>query len=469
MVLYILFYRIGENLMTNNNSLEQKWEEMLILMESKVPKTRIKHYYKNSLLPKKYDEQRNILSLECTNSYIQNLIVRSHLFELESFSSIVFKPGCKVEFKNTESSEENKDNKIEFSTTSSITPEFDKENILNPRNNFDNFVVGANNQFAHAAALAVAENPATSFNPLFFYGGPGLGKTHLMHAIGHYLLANNDSFKALYVSSEMFTNEFINSLKTNKVHLFKEKYRNVDILLIDDIQFLHKKEATQEEFFHTFNALYDNNKQIVISSDKPPKDLDGIDERLRQRFGWSMTVDIKPPNYETRFAILEKKAEKKEIDISNEEIKKVFYYIAENIKYNIRDLEGALSRLIGFSDMMHKDIDIPFAQEVLSDIVTKKDNSISIDSIKSVVCKECGITMKQIESKEKSRKIAHPRQIAMYLSRELTNTSLPKIGSMFGGRDHSTVLHAFNKIKKEKEENESTKILIEKIKENFTL
>ncbi|MFZ5968721.1 MAG: chromosomal replication initiator protein DnaA [Bacillota bacterium] len=319
---------------------------------------------------------------------------------------------------------------------------FDQLN-LNPKYVFDTFVIGNSNRFAHAASLAVAEAPAKAYNPLFIYGGVGLGKTHLMHAIGHYILSQNPNTKVVYVSSEKFTNELINSIKDDKNVEFRNKYRTVDVLLVDDIQFIAGKERTQEEFFHTFNALHEANKQIIISSDRPPKEIPTLEDRLRSRFEWGLITDIQPPDFETRIAILRKKAEVEGIDVPNE----VMHHIAKKIQANIRELEGALIRIVAYSSLTNREVTVELASEALKDIISStKPKQINVPLIKEVVAEHCNVKIDDFNSKRRTRSISFPRQIAMYLCRELTDLSLPKIGEEFGGRDHTTVIHAHEKI-----------------------
>ena len=334
---------------------------------------------------------------------------------------------------------------------------------LNPEYSFENFVVGSNNKFAHAASLAVAESPGEIYNPLFLYGGVGLGKTHLMHSIAHFILENNPQTRVLYVTSESFTNELIEAIRNGNntaMTKFREKYRNIDVLLIDDIQFLAGKESTQEEFFHTFNSLHEANKQIIISSDRPPKEIPTLEDRLRSRFEMGLITDIQAPDFETRIAILRKKAQMENIEVSNE----VTNYIAKNIKSNIRELEGALTRVIAYSSLTNRTISFDLAVEALKDIITTtKNEEITVNRIKEKVASVFNIKMEDFNSKKRTRSIAYPRQIAMYLSRELTDLSLPKIGEEFGGRDHTTVIHAHDKIVKDIQVNEEIKSKIEKI------
>lgn len=331
---------------------------------------------------------------------------------------------------------------------------------LNPKYVFDEFVIGNSNRFAHAASLAVAESPARAYNPLFIYGGVGLGKTHLMHAIGHYILDQNPASKVVYVTSEKFTNELINSIKDDKNTEFRDKYRTVDVLLVDDIQFIAGKERTQEEFFHTFNTLYEANKQIIVSSDRPPKEIPTLEDRLRSRFEWGLITDIQAPDFETRIAILRKKAEMDSIIIPNE----VFEFIARKIKSNIRELEGALTRIIAYSSLTNRDISADLAAEALKDIIaSSKPKQINSDLIKSIVAQFYNLKVEDFESKRRTRSISFPRQVAMYLCRELTDMSLPKIGEEFGGRDHTTVIHAYDKIMKDRAADTQLKLQLEKM------
>lgn len=314
---------------------------------------------------------------------------------------------------------------------------------LNPRYTFETFVVGLSNRFAHAASLAVAETPAKAYNPLFIYGGVGLGKTHLMHAIGHFVCGQNPHTRVAYVSTETFTNEFINAVRENSTLEFQNRYRHVDVLLIDDIQFLAGKERTQEEFYHTFNAIHEANKQIVISSDRPPKEIPTLEDRLRSRFEWGLICDIQAPDLETRIAILRKKAHIESLDVPDD----VMTYIASNIETNIRELEGALTRVVAYSNMMRSTVTYELALYALKDIMPpNRPKQVTIDVIKQIVAEHYNIRMQDFEVRNRTRSVAFPRQIAMYLSRELTDSSLPKIGEVFGGRDHTTVIHACEKI-----------------------
>lgn len=344
--------------------------------------------------------------------------------------------------------------------TKKESEQYDSSPMLNPKYTFDTFVIGNSNRFAHAASLAVAEAPAQAYNPLFIYGGVGLGKTHLMHAIGHYILSQNSNTKVLYVTSEKFTNELINSIRDDKNEEFRNRYRNIDVLLIDDIQFIAGKERTQEEFFHTFNALHEANKQIIISSDRTPKEIPTLEDRLRSRFEWGLIADIQPPDLETRVAILKKKAEIEGIEIDND----VLLFIANRIESNIRELEGALIRIMAYSSLTNNKLNVAVAEEALKDIIAdNKPKPITSELIQEVVAEHFDLKIEDFKSKKRSRPIAYPRQIAMYLCRELTDLSLPKIGDEFGGRDHTTVIHAYDKISQEIEDDPQVKKTIERL------
>ena len=336
---------------------------------------------------------------------------------------------------------------------------FSFENNLNTNYSFENFVVGNGNRFAHAASIAVAESPAKTYNPFFIYGGVGLGKTHLLHAIGNSVLKKYPNLKIMYLSSEKFVNEFINCIRDGKDIIFRNKYRNIDLLLIDDIQFLAGKERTQEEFFHTFNTLYDAHKQIVISSDSQPKEIPTLEERLRSRFEWGLITDIQPPDLETRIAILKKKAEKDKINLPDD----VALFIANKIKSNIRELEGSLIRTVAYAFLNKRTIDLELVKEVLKNIFPKDFENMTIDTIQEVVAKYFNIPTSDMKKKKRSKSIAFPRQVAMYLSRTLTNSSLPEIGANFGGRDHTTVIHACSKIKDLKEKDLNFNAQLEEI------
>lgn len=338
------------------------------------------------------------------------------------------------------------DEPLSSNQTMPITGHSSRHNNLNSRYTFDTFVVGNNNKLAHAASLAVADSPAEAYNPLFIYGGVGLGKTHLMHSIAHFILNESPNSKVLYVSSEKFTNELINSIKTGNNEDFRKKYRDIDVLLVDDIQFIAGKERTQEEFFHTFNTLYEAKKQLIISSDRPPKEIETLEERLRSRFEWGLIADIQPPDFETRMAILRKKAELENLDIPND----VNQYVANNITSNIRELEGAVNKIVAYSTLVHKQITKELAEDALKDLISLKENpTITIEYIVEVVSQYYNLNPDDIVSKKRPREISYPRQIVMYLCRTLTDMSLPQIGNKLGKRDHTTIIHGYEKIQSE--------------------
>jgi len=339
-----------------------------------------------------------------------------------------------------------------------------RDQMLNPRYSFENFVVGSSNRFAHAASIAVAQAPAKAYNPLFLYGGVGLGKTHLMQAIAHYILAHNAFAKIFYISCESFTNELINAIQNRTTLKFRQKFRGVDVLLIDDIHFLSGKEHAQDEFFHTFNTLYDAHKQIILSSDRPPKEILNLEERLVSRFEWGLVTDIQPPDFETRVAILRKKAVLSGLIVPDD----VVFYIAEKIKTNIRKLEGALLRVVSNTTLTGVELSVAVAEQVLQDfIISEEANIINIDTIQKVVAEYFDIRVADMKSDRRPKSIAYPRQIAMYLTRALTKFSLPEIGEAFGGRDHSTVLHACKLVENKFNEDFSVKKVITTIRQRL--
>ena len=351
-------------------------------------------------------------------------------------------------------------------TVREIEPEDDAEGEaarLSPRYSFDTFVVGSSNQFAHAACRAVAEAPSRSYNPLFIYGGVGLGKTHLMHAIGHYVVTHLKNLQLTYISSERFMNEMINAVRYDRVLDFRERYRSVDVLLVDDIQFLAGKEGTQTEFFHTFNALYDSQKQIVISSDCPPHEIPQLEERLRSRFEWGLIADIQSPDLETKVAILKKKAETEGIPLPDN----VAIYIAGKIKSNIRELEGSLIRLIAYASLTGREISLPLAQDVLRNILQNDERAVTIEGVQKAVADHYSLKLVELKSKNNSKSVAMPRQIAMYLCKALTSASLPEIGRSFGGKHHSTVIHSIRKIEDLRQKDGDFNTLINSLMESF--
>ncbi len=423
-------------------NIDDLWGKTLNVIEKKISKPSFETWLKST---KAIALNKNTLIVEAPNDFAREWldgnykeILTKILYELigENMSLKFVIPESNMDDPIMVSPANKKPAKPEVITDSA-------QHMLNPKYTFETFVIGSGNRFAHAASLAVAEAPAKAYNPLFIYGGVGLGKTHLMHAIGHYVLEHNPMAKVVYLTSEKFTNEFINSIRDNRPDDFRNKYRNVDILLIDDIQFLAGKESTQEEFFHTFNTLHEENKQIIISSDRPPREIPTLEDRLRSRFEWGLITDITPPDLETRIAILRKKAKADGLDIPNE----VMLYIANQIDSNIRELEGALIRVVAYSSLENKDINADLAAEALKSIIpSSKPRVITIQDIQRVVGEQFGVKLEDFSAKKRTKSIAFPRQIAMYLSRELTDFSLPKIGEEFGGRDHTTVIHAHEKI-----------------------
>lgn len=398
----------------------------------------------------------NIVLLISTNFNRDTVEARYHSLLVNTFNYLTNKE-CSVTILSKEELENqpnNLINKVESVNYGSLNP------TLNPKYTFDSFVVGNNNRFAHAASLAVAEAPATSYNPLFIYGGVGLGKTHLMHAIGNEILRNNRNANILYVTSENFTNQLINAIKDNKNEQFRNKYRSIDVLLIDDIQFIAGKERVQEEFFHTFNSLHENGKQVIISSDRPPKDINLLEDRLKSRFEWGLIADISNADYETRLAILRKKAQLDNIIIDDS----ILANIANSIDTNIRELEGALNKLVARSCLINSPITMEMSEWAINEIVSSKDKVISSSFIQETVAKYFNIDAKDLVGSKRSNDVVFPRQIAMYLCRTVPQISLPQIGRDFGNRDHTTVLHACNKIDKEIKENKNTKLIVESVK-----
>ena len=394
-------------------------------------------------------------------SKMQKEAIESRLYELfvNTFNYIT---NTSCELNVIEKTAEKDNEKITTIDTSYTNTEQYASSGLNPKYTFESFVVGNNNKFAHAAALAVAERPATTYNPLFIYGGVGLGKTHLMQAIGNKIVQDNPQSKALYVTSEKFINELINSIQDPKYknELFRDKYRNIDVLLIDDIQFIAGKKTGQEEFFHTFNTLHGNGKQIVISSDRPPRDISLLEERLKSRFEWGIIADIDKPDYETRLAILRKKVHSDNIIIDDY----ILSVIANKVDSNIRELEGALNKIVAYASLTHSPITIEMAEKALNDIILQKEKVISADYIQEIVAKYFNIDKKDLVSTKKSNDIVYPRQIAMYLCRNIGQMSFPKIAEEFNKKDHTTIMHAYKKIESDVKENSNTKMIVESVK-----
>ena len=424
--------------------LEQIWEEALKMIEEETSPVSFATWIQ-PIVPCGIIGNKIILQVK--ESFLKEIIEKRHLPLIRTAIKMVTKNEYDIMITTEE--EQKAGNLHNLATEKPAENELARN--LNPKYVFDSFVVGNSNRMAHAASLAVAESPAQAYNPLFLYGNSGLGKTHLMHSIGHFILDRNPQAKVLYVTSETFTNELINSIQNNKNEEFRNKYRNIDVLMIDDIQFISKKEGTQEEFFHTFNALYESNKQIIISSDRPPKEIKTLEDRLRSRFEWGLIADVQPPDYETRIAILKKKAERDNLTVPDD----VMAYIAKNIASNIRELEGALTRIVAFATLTNQDISIALAENSLKDIFSENSATpLTPELIQQVVAEYYNIRVEDIQGSKKPKNIAFPRQVSMYLCRKLLDISLPKIGESFGGRDHTTVIYAISKIEKQLESDE---------------
>lgn len=424
--------------------LEQIWEEALKMIEEETSPVSFATWIQ-PIVPCGIIGNKIILQVK--ESFLKEIIEKRHLPLIRTAIKMVTKNEYDIMITTEE--EQNAGNLHNLAAEKPAENELARN--LNPKYVFDSFVVGNSNRMAHAASLAVAESPAQAYNPLFLYGNSGLGKTHLMHSIGHFILDRNPQAKVLYVTSETFTNELINSIQNNKNEEFRNKYRNIDVLMIDDIQFISKKEGTQEEFFHTFNALYESNKQIIISSDRPPKEIKTLEDRLRSRFEWGLIADVQPPDYETRIAILKKKAERDNLTVPDD----VMAYIAKNIASNIRELEGALTRIVAFATLINQDISIALAENSLKDIFSENSATpLTPELIQQVVAEYYNIRVEDIQGSKKPKNIAFPRQVSMYLCRKLLDISLPKIGESFGGRDHTTVIYAISKIEKQLESDE---------------
>jgi chromosomal replication initiator protein DnaA len=438
--------------MHNYNDVKSLWADTLKLLESEFTEVVFNTWIKK-LIPMSLEN--NCLILKTEQNFFKNTIEQRYLDKIINILQSVCNSDIIAKIV-TEADLSNKPNKKIKSSSN---------NNLNPKYIFETFVRGKSNELAYAAALAIAEAPGkTTYNPLFLYGGVGLGKTHLMHSIGNYILNQNPNTKVLYASTETFTNELINSIRERKNQEFRNKYRDIDVLLIDDIQFLSDKEGTQEEFFHTFNTLYEANKQIVISSDQPPKEIKTLEERLRSRFGCGLIVDITLPDFETRTAIVEKKAELDHIKIPTEVTK----FIAKNIVSNIRELEGALNKVAAYSKLTNMQITIELAEQALRDLIIDSPKpDITVEFIQEIVANYYNITVEDMRGKKRTQTIAYPRQIAMYLSRKLIDMSLPKIGERFGGRDHSTIIHGCDKIFTEIENNPKLQKTIDELEKKI--
>lgn len=448
-----------------NNDLKSLWEKTLNIIKGEMSEVSFNTWIKSC---EPLSISSNTIKISVPNSFTQDILEKRYkdlvVNSIEAACSKVYNVDFIVA-SDIQEVDEKEEKNAQNDDKSSVNVNDEMSSTLNPKYTFDSFVIGNSNRFAHAASLAVAEAPAKAYNPLFIYGGVGLGKTHLMHAIGHYVLQNNSNAKVVYVSSEKFTNELINAIRDDRNEEFRNKYRNVDILLIDDVQFIAGKERTQEEFFHTFNELHDANKQIILSSDRPPKEIPTLEDRLRSRFEWGLIADIQAPDFETRMAILKKKADVEKLNVANE----VMVYIATKIKSNIRELEGALIRIVAYSSLTNRPITVELATEALKDIISNKQNkNITIDVIQDVVAGYFNLRIEDLKSQRRTRNVAYPRQIAMYLSRKLTDMSLPKIGEEFGGRDHTTVIHAYEKISDNLKTDESLQHTVNDITKKLT-
>ena len=417
--------------MTNLDSL---WEKALESIASFLSKPSFETWLKPT---KPLSLEGNLLIIEVPNDFARDWLESRYAPLLTTTIRELVDEDLELKFVTP-----NREN-VEAKTQAPATPVAPQPNQLNPKYTFESFVVGESNRFAHAASLAVAEASGKAYNPLFIYGGVGLGKTHLMQAIGHYVLKTHPDYRVAYVSSEKFTNDLINAIRFNRTPQFRDTYRNVEVLLIDDIQFFAGKESTQEEFFHTFNTLYESGHQIVISSDRPPKEIPTLEDRLRSRFEWGLITDIQAPDLETRIAILRKKASIENWHLPND----VIVNVANQINSNIRELEGALIRIIAYASFHNKQVSLDLANEVLKDVISSsKSNRVSIPLIQQVVAEFFNIEVADLKAHRRTKSVTYPRQIAMYLVRELTDYSLPKIGEEFGGRDHTTVIHSYEKI-----------------------
>jgi chromosomal replication initiator protein len=417
------------------------WDQVLARIETKVNQ----HIYSTWFKPTKFvSDDGDVVRIRVPNALFSNWLNKHYAVVLDEALGEVNRQGCSVSFISEDAELATSPAPAAVSNAAADQPDAidDAPGSLAPRYSFDAFIVGPSNQFAHAACRAVAEAPSRSYNPLFIYGGVGLGKTHLMHAIGHYVLTHLKALKLTYISSERFMNEMINAVRYDRILDFRERYRSVDVLLVDDIQFIAGKEGTQNEFFHTFNALYDSQKQIVISSDCPPHEIPSLEERLRSRFEWGLIADIQPPDLETKVAILKKKAETEGIPLPDN----VALYIAGKIKSNIRELEGSLIRLIAYASLTGREISLTLAQDVLRNVLQHDDRAVTIEIIQKFVSDYYQLKLTELKSRNNSKSIALPRQVAMYLCKSLTSASLPEIGRSFGGKHHSTVIHSIRKI-----------------------
>ena len=433
-----------------DNNLSDIWDRVAKVLKMQIDEAEYKAWISN-LVPVDFDE--NYFIFEVDNDFIRDRIIKNHIEKINEAFKIVEPKVTQVDIRVNKKRFEvenkiitNSTNEPEQKTLSIFSGEY---NNLNPKYVFETFIVGKSNEFANAAADAVARGAKTGYNPLFLHGGVGLGKTHLMHAVGNKILKKDGNKKVYYCSSEQFTNDLINSLTNDRMVEFREKYRKLDVLLIDDIQFIAGKDSTQEEFFHTFNELYNAGKQIILSSDRPPKEVDNLEKRLVSRFEWGLIADIQPPDYETRVAILTKKAEIENIDVSEE----VLRHIAETINSNIRELEGALNRIVAKASLLKKTISIELVEEMFYDVIKSRSKVVTKDKIISIISEYYNISIEDIKSKKRKKDIAKARQIAMYFMRESLNMPFMAIGEVFGGKDHTTVMHSVSKVESDMKSN----------------
>jgi chromosomal replication initiator protein len=440
------------------------WELALARIETKVNRHSFYTWFKPTTLVR---DDQGLLLLRVPNSLVREWLTKHYAGVLTEAFAEVGRPGVTLEFLTDEEIDQQAPQvptlEVETAEIDDALPPVINLTGLNPRYTFDTFVVGPSNQFAHAACRAVAEAPSRSYNPLYIYGGVGLGKTHMMHAVGQYVLTQAPSTHLTYISAERFMNEMINALRYERILEFRERYRSVDLLLVDDIQFIAGKEATQNEFFHTFNALYDSSKQIVITSDCPPHEIPHLEERLRSRFEWGLIADIQPPDIETKVAILKKKADAEGVPLPDN----VALYIAGKIKSNIRELEGSLIRLVAYASLQGLEITLPLAQDVLKDVLITEERAVTIEIIQKFVADYYQMKVSELKSRNNSKSVAMPRQVAMYLCKTLTPSSLPEIGRAFGGKHHSTVIHSIRKVEDMRKRDGDFNSLINNLLDNF--
>ena len=438
------------------------WNQALIEVRERIGQQN----YETWIKPIRFaSRSKGEINLEVPNKFFRDWLTEHYLIQIEDVLSSLANDRLRVVFEINEKLESRSTGDRSVKKEEKEHERLPRNTNLIPKYTFDNFVIGTSNQFAHAACVAVANQPGDHYNPLFIYGGVGLGKTHLVNAIGHHSVTQRPSLKVVYLSSESFMNELIASLRRDKMDEFKRKFRNVDILILDDVQFIAGKERTQEEFFHTFNSLYDSHKQIVITSDKFPKEIPGLEDRLRNRFEWGLIADIQPPDMETRVAILQKKAELEGVQLPHD----VAIFLASNIDSNVRELEGSLTRLGAFSSLTKATITVELTKELLRNTLKGTQKEITVENIQKTICDFFNIRIVDLKAKRRTQNIALPRQVAMYLCRKHTETSFPGIGDKFGGRDHSTVIHASKTIERKIKEDPHMQKTIEKLERNLNI